>query len=126
MSSIGKDGPIGEKPEPPLDEPKEWSVWAKEAFEALQARIKGDDQRRISKTLIAQKKLTAAYKSIRRATLTREFLESPFWKEFLQPLLVGKQDIKPWYPGDPIDHMSIASTHLWSSGRAAVATVRYS
>ncbi len=121
MSSIGKDGPIGVKPEPPVEKSKEWGEWAREAFEALQARIKGDDKNRLSKTLIAEKKLSAAYRAIRRGVLTREFLAGPFWKEFFEPLLIGKESIKPWAPGDPTEHMAIVSLHLWSSGKAAIA-----
>jgi hypothetical protein len=122
MNSVGKDGPKQDAPAaaaPP--EPEEFEPFHKRLFKQAQDALRDYDKQKMSKHLLPKEKLNKAYRLIRRATLTREFLDCEFWKEFMKPALGENTGLKPWEPGDARTLEAVAVDHLFASGKSAFA-----
>jgi hypothetical protein len=121
--SIGPNGPVeGEGPTAPPPPPEEFQTWHARMFKAAKETLLEYDRKKLSKNLLTQKKLSDARLAIHRGAETRRFLDSEFWKEFLQPALGEEQDLKPWKPGDARSMEQVAIDHLFASGKAAISS----
>lgn len=99
-----------------------WPSFFKTGIERLQARAREREVAKVSKGLLEHKDITKKHRDVHRAKLTRDFLESEFFCDFLKPLMDEKQALKPWPKGErPNSLDQVAADHLVNSGRAHYA-----
>lgn len=103
-------------------EPQEFSEWFVGVGQKLKNLLEKNRADRAAGLLTPREKLIELYGAISRAERTRQFLDSVFWKDDLEPFLRGEAKLKPWVPGDAIPIEEAATTHLYNSGKVYVLT----
>lgn len=115
MSDEAKD--LAEK-EPPF-----WDAYFADAIGKLEKSLGKIRENRLLATLTPEKRLLELRLDVSRGQRTRNFLDSPFWKEDLEPFLRKEARLKPWVPGDPLPLEEVSTLHLWNSGKVYILGV---
>lgn len=96
-------------------------------FKLTMAKLRGVlDKRRddhLRSQMTPQKRILELRAEVNRGLRTRNFLDSMFWKEDLEPFLRGEAQLKPWAPGGPLQLEEVSTMHLWNSGKVYLLSI---
>lgn len=98
-------------------EPQGWDEFYSATIGKLQKVIESRRDDRLRAAMAPEKRILELRGEVNRGMRTRNFLNSPFWIEDLEPFLRGEAKLKPWIPGDPLPLEEVSTMHLWNSGK---------
>ena len=101
-------------------EPIEHDAFFKQALDRLKSLGSLLAEKRIKRNETPMAKILEWRGDIARAQRVRNFIDSPFWTEDLEPFLRGEAALKPWSLGDQVNTDEIANVHLFNSGKVWV------